>query len=106
MEKECSYSFCSDVFLRGTENYPLHKPMVYHDQKGIKASGRGKVSDKVTRDLLEGVGCRGVNGGEQGNSGMHVSFVLLVGCTPLNVLVDVRGQAGPPEFGHNELMGF
>ena len=30
-------------------------------------------------------------GGEQGNSRMCVGFVLLTGCTSLNILVDVRG---------------
>ena len=48
MEKECSYAFGGDVFLRGTENHPLSKPMVDHNQKEIKASGGGEVGDKVT----------------------------------------------------------
>ena len=39
VEKECGNAFGSDVFLCGTENYPLHKPMVDHNQKGIKAGG-------------------------------------------------------------------
>ena len=47
-----------------------------------------------------------MNGGEQGNSGMHVSFVLLAGCATFNVLADVGGQAWPPELGHNKLASF
>ena len=48
--------------------------MVNHDQKEIKASERGKVGHEVTRDLLEGAGCGGVNGGKWGN-GRVSSFV-------------------------------
>ena len=80
--------------------------MVDHDQKGIKAGGRGEVGDKVRQDLLEGVGCRGANGGERGNCRMSIGFVLLAGCTTLNVFADVRGKAWPPEFGSDELAGF
>ena len=54
VEKECGYSFSSDVFLHGTKNHPLSKPMVDHDQKGIKAGRRREVGDKVARDPLEG----------------------------------------------------
>ena len=90
MEKQCSYAFGSDVFLCGTENHPLVKPMVYHDQKGIKAGRRGEVGDKVTRDLLERVGGQGVNGGERGNSGISVGLVLLAGCTALDVFADIQ----------------
>ena len=48
VEEECGNAFSSDVFLCGTENHPLSKPMVDHNQKGIKAGGRGGVGDKVT----------------------------------------------------------
>ena len=48
VEKECGNAFGSDVFLHGTENHPLSKPMVDHDQKEIEAGGRGEVGDKVT----------------------------------------------------------
>ena len=89
MEKECGYSFSGDVFLHGTENHPLSKPMVDHNQKGIKAGERREVGDKVTRDLLEGARGRGMNRGEQRNSGVSVGFVLLAGCTALNIFADV-----------------
>ena len=49
VEKECSDAFSSDVFLCGTENHPLSKPMVDHNQKGIKASGRGEVGDECRK---------------------------------------------------------
>ena len=64
--------------------------MVDHDQKGIKAGGRGKVGDKVTQDLLEGAGCRGANGGEWGNSGVGVSFVLLASGTAFDIFAHIR----------------
>ena len=76
VEKECSNAFGSDVFLCRAENHPLSKPMVNHDQKGVKAGGRGEVGDEVTGDLLERTGCGGSNGGERGNSGMRICFVL------------------------------
>ena len=56
VEKERGNTFSSDVFLCGAENYPLCKPMVDHNQKGIEAGGDREVSDEVTGDLLEGAG--------------------------------------------------
>ena len=48
VEKKCSDSFSGDVFLCWAKNYPLSKPMGNHDQKGIKAGGRGEVNNKLT----------------------------------------------------------
>ena len=79
VEKECSDAFGGDVFLCGTENHPLSKPMVDHNQKGIEASRRGEVGDKVTRDLLEGPGGGGADGDERWDSGMGICLVLLAG---------------------------
>ena len=39
VEKEDDNPFCSDHFLCGAENYPIHKPMVDHDQEKVKARG-------------------------------------------------------------------
>ena len=39
VEKESGDLFCNDCFLGGTENYPLYKPMVDHEQEGVKARG-------------------------------------------------------------------
>ena len=85
MEEKGCYSFSSDGLSSGTKNHPLSKAMVDHDQKGIKARGEGKIGDKVTRDLLERASAGRANGGERGNSGMGVGFVLLAGCTALNI---------------------
>ena len=79
VEKECGDTFGCDVFLCRTENHPLSKPMVDHDQKGIETGRRREVSDKITRDLLEGAGCRGADGGERRDGGMRVRLVLLAG---------------------------
>ena len=91
VEKECSNTFGGDVFLCGTENHPLSKPMVNHNQEGIKSSRRGEVSDEVTGYLLEGARCQGVNGGEQENSRVSIGLVLLASCTTFNVFVDIGG---------------
>ena len=64
VEKECGNAFSGDVLLCGTENHPLSKPMLNHNQEGVKASGRGEVGDEVTRDLLEGARHQGANRGE------------------------------------------
>ena len=63
--------------------------MVDHNQKGIKAGGRGEISDKVTRDLLEGAGCEGVNGGEWGSSRVCISLVLLADRATLDIFADI-----------------
>ena len=106
VEKECSDAFGGDVFLCGTENHPLSKPMVDHDQKGIKAGRRGEVGDKITRNLLERAGRGGVNGGEWRNSGVGICLVLLADRAAFNVFADVGGEAGPPEFRCDELSSF
>ena len=79
VEKECGDAFRGDIFLSGTENHPLSKPMVDHDQKGIEAGGMGKVGDKVAGDLLEGAGRGGANRGEWWDGGVGICFVLLAG---------------------------
>ena len=37
---------------------------------------------------------------------MGIGFVLLAGCTALNIFTDVGGEAGPPKFSRNELASF
>ena len=106
VEKERGNAFSGDVFLRGTENHPLSKPMVDHDQKGIEAGGGREVGDKVTGDLLEGAGRRGANGGEWRDGRVCICLVLLAGGASLDVFADVRGETGPPEFCRDELSSF
>ena len=77
MEKGDGYSCSGDGFLGRAKDYPLHKPMVDHDEQGIKASRQGEVSDEVTGDLLEGSGGLGRDWRYGGNSGMHVCLGLL-----------------------------
>ena len=79
VEKERSNAFHGDVLLCGTENHPLSKAMVDHDQKGIKTGRRGEVGDKIARDLLERAGCGGANRGEQWDGGVGICLVLLAG---------------------------
>ena len=77
-----------------------------HDQKGIEAGGGREIGDKITGDLLEGVGCAGANGGEWRDCGMCVCLVLLAGGASCDVFADIGGQARPPEFCRNELPSF
>ena len=37
---------------------------------------------------------------------MHVNFVLLAESTAFNIAADVGGEAGPPEFGRDQLASF
>ena len=53
VEEKGSDSFSGDGFLGGAKNYPLSKPMVYHDHERIEAGRHREVRDKVAGDLLE-----------------------------------------------------
>ena len=106
MEKECGDSFSGDGFLCRSDNHPISKPMIYHNQKGIKTRGGGKVSDKVAAGLLKWPRGSETNGGKWGDGGMHVRFVLLASRTPFNVFADIRSKAQPPKVGSDELSGF
>ena len=48
----------------------------------------------------------GFNGGERRYRGVRVNFVLLARGTALDVSADIRGEAGPPEFGRDQLASF
>ena len=93
-------------FLGRAENYPLSKPMVDHNQKGIETIRKGKVSDQITGDLLKGAGAGGWNG-EQGRSGwMCVDLVLLARGTTTDIALNIRGEAWPPILRGNKLASF
>ena len=99
VEKEGGDSLGGNRFLGRAKNYPLSKPMVYHDHERIEAGGDREVCDKVAGDLLEGTGSDGFDGRQGGYSGVHVNLVLLTEGTALDVVADEGGKAGPPEFG-------
>ena len=80
--------------------------MVDHDQKSIKAIGKGEVGDEITRDLLEGAGARGRNGEEWGPGRMGVHLVLLARGTAADITANVRGKARPPKLRSNKLASF
>ena len=93
-------------FLSRAKNYPLSKPMVDHDKKGIKTIRKGKVSDQITGDLLKGAGAGGWNG-KQGRSGwMCVDLVLLARGTTTDIASNIRGKAWPPKLRGNKLASF
>ena len=87
-----------DGFLGRAENHPLSKPMVDHNQKGVKTVRKGKVGDEVTGDLLEGAEAGGRNGEEWGSGQMGVYFMLLARGTSADITANVRGEAWPPKF--------
>ena len=62
VEKEGCDPFGGDGFLGRAENYPLSKPMVYHDHERVEARGDREVGDKVAGDLLKGARGDGFNG--------------------------------------------
>ena len=62
MKKEGGDPFGSDGFLGRAKNYPLSKPMVYHDQERIEARGNGEIRDKIAGNLLEGARGDGFDG--------------------------------------------
>ena len=98
MEKEGGNPFGSDRFLSRAENYPLSKPMVYHNQERIEARGNGEIRDEIAGDLLERTGCSGFDGRKGGYSGVRVNLVLLAEGTALDVAADKGGESRPPEF--------
>ena len=106
MKKECSNPFGSDCFLSGAENYPLCKAMVNHDQQRVKAGGKGKVSDEVTGDLLEGARSMGFDQGEWGNGGVCVGLVLLAQGAAFDIFSHELCETRPPEFRGNKLASF
>ena len=61
VKKEGCDPFSGDGFLGRAKNYPLSKPMVYHDHERVEARGDREIGDKVARDLLEGAGGEGFN---------------------------------------------
>ena len=79
-------------FLGRAENYPLSKPMVDHDQKGIKTIRKGQVGDQVTGDLLKGAKAGGRNGEKWGTGWVSVDLVLLTRGATLNITPDIRGK--------------
>ena len=92
-----------DGFLGGAENHPLSKPMVDHDQKGIKTVREGKVGDQIAGDLLKGTGAGRWDGEKWGSGWVSIDLVLLERSTAPDVTVDVGGEAQPPKLGSNKL---
>ena len=56
VEEKGGNPFGGNGFLGRAKNYPLSKPMVYHDHERIKAGGYREICDKIAGDLLEGAG--------------------------------------------------
>ena len=95
-----------DGFLGRAENYPLSKPMVNHNQKGVKTIREGKVSDQITGDLLKEAGAGGWNGEKWGSRRMGIGLVLLALGTSADITMNIRGEAQPPKLRGNKLASF
>ena len=54
VEKELSNSIHINSLGARNQYYPLCKAMVDHDHEGVITMRKGKVSDEVDRELLEG----------------------------------------------------
>ena len=93
-------------FLGRAENHPLSKPMVNHNQKGIKTIRKGEVGDQITGDLLKGAGAGGWNGKKWGTGRVSVDLVLLARSAAMDITANIRGEAWPPEFQDNKLVNF
>ena len=106
VEEKGSDPFSGDGFLGRAKNYPLSKPMVYHDHERIKAGGHGEIRDQIARDLLEGSGGDGFDRRQGGYSGVCVGLVLLAEGAAFNIPADKRGETGPPELGGDQLTRF
>ena len=91
MEEKGGNPFGSNGFLGRAKNYPLSKPMVYHDHERIEARGDREIRDKIAGDLLEGVGSDGFDGRERGYGGVRVNLVLLAKGTAFDIAADEGG---------------
>ena len=106
VEKEGCDPFGGDGFLGRAKNYPLSKPMVYHDHERIEARGDREIRDKVAGDLLERARGNGLDGREGGYGGVCVNLILLAKGAALNITADERGKARPPKLSGDQLSGF
>ena len=98
VEKEGGDPFGGNGFLGRAENYPLSKPMVYHDHERIEAGGHGEIRDKIAGNLLKRTRGDGLDRGQGRHGGVCVSLVLLAESTAFNIAADIGSEARPPEF--------
>ena len=105
VEEKGGNPFGSDGFLHRAKNYPLSKPMVYHDQERIKVQGVGKISDEIAGDLLEWARSKQFDRRQWRYGGVSVSFVLLAFSTAFDISADKGSKAWPPELCGNQLAG-
>ena len=103
MKKEGGNPFGGNSFLGRAKNYPLSKPMVYHDHERVKAGGHGEIHDKIAGDLLKRAGGNGFDGRQGRYGGVRVNLVLLAKGTAFDIATDKGGKAGPPKFSGDQL---
>ena len=105
MEEKSGYPLSGGGFLGRTEDYPLRKSVVDHDQQRVEALGRRKIGDEIARDLLKQAGARGGNRDKGWGGGMGIGFCLLARATTLDVFAYKLYKTWPPIVGGHELAG-
>ena len=95
-EKEFGDSFGIDGFVTRSENDPLRKAMVDHDQQGIKAGGRREAGNKVNRQLLKRARAGGRQRAERRDGWVGIHLHLLTEGTASNEATDERRHTRPP----------
>ena len=97
VEENLSNSSSINGLKARSQNYPLHKPMIYYDHDRIMAIRGREVCDKVDGYLSEGEGVQGGDGNEWRDSRMSVDLVLLIDGTSINEVFDKGHETWPPE---------
>ena len=97
VEENLSDSSTINGLRARSQNYPLHKPMVYYDHDRIMAIRGREVHDKVNGQLFKGEGVQGGDGNEWGNGRMSVDLVLLTDGASINEIFDKGCETQPPE---------
>src|ERR1700709_709233 len=95
-EKEFGNSFGGDGFVARSENYPLRKPMVYHDHNRVITLRFGEIGNQIYGKLREGA--KGGGGYRVHRRCRRVSLRLhlLASRTAINIVPDKGTHTGPP----------
>ena len=95
-EKEVGNPFGIDSFVTRSENDPLRKAMVDHDQQGIKTVRGRQTGDKVDRELLKRAGAGGWQRGKGRDGWVSIYFHLLAESAASDEATDERRHTRPP----------
>jgi hypothetical protein len=105
VEKELCHPCSINVFVRGRDNYPLHKPMVYYNHDRVKSKGRRVICDQVHGNLLEGERGHGGQGCQGGCGGVGVHLVCLADGTASDEAANKHIKIRPPKVPSHKILG-